>query len=107
VRHSPGVCVVKFSGHLQEFNKRALRGFIDQQLAQRPSLLVLEMARVRSVGSDGVDLLLWLAERTAVADIGLALVTDGTAVRSVLVSAGLAQVFSIHPSVQAAVAELF
>ena len=101
-----GVPVVYASGCLDHTTASKLQHVLDEQLAAAPWGIVIDLSGLSVLIPDAVPILVQVAHRAGEADIGLCLVTAEHTVNSALAAAGLAGLFEIHPTTEAALRAL-
>ncbi|MGN2638060.1 STAS domain-containing protein [Nocardia takedensis] len=94
--------VVTAVGEVDLFSAPRLRAALDDALAARPSLLVLDLSGVEFFDSSGLEVLLQV--RGELGDVSLRLVAS-PAVRRPLRVTGLNRVFAVHDDLSAALAD--
>lgn len=101
----PGLCLLRVSGELDLLTQPRLVSCVHDLLRARPSHLVLDLSRVRFMGTSGLQAL--VCARDACARCGSELHVTGTGHNPVarpLKLLGLDRVFTIYPNVAEALA---
>jgi anti-sigma B factor antagonist len=98
----PGVRMIHVGGGLDQATAPALRRLIAEQLEASPWAILLDLSAVSALETSGIATLISTATRAAQADIGLYLVLPDGELRKTLRSAGVYELFEIHPSAEAA-----
>lgn len=95
VANSPSILVVSVEGDLDLSSIPGLRSRMEQALATRPGLVVLELSAVRFVDSAGLSALLWCVRRGRQAGVTVQLSAPSRAVTRLLEVTGSERCFSL------------
>jgi anti-sigma B factor antagonist len=98
----PGVRMTHVGGRLDQATAPALRRLIAEQLEASPWAILLDLSAVSALETSGIATLISTATRAAQADIGLYLVMPDGELRQTLRSAGVHELFEIHPTAESA-----
>ena len=90
-------CLVTVAGEIDMVTTPTLRAFLQQQLEQPASLLVIDLTGVRFLGSSGLAVLVETLSGARERRIGLRLVCNSREVKRPLEVTGLTELFEIHP----------
>jgi anti-sigma B factor antagonist len=101
-----GVPVVHASGCLDHMTASGLQCVLDDQLAAASWAIVVDLSALSVLKPDAVPTLVRVACRAGEADIGLCLVTADHTVNGALTTAGVHDLFEIHPTAEAALRAL-
>ncbi|MDQ2789009.1 MAG: STAS domain-containing protein [Actinomycetota bacterium] len=104
---APGVCVVGVGGELDMLTAPMLTGCLDEQLANAPSHLVIDMQAVRFLGCSGLNTLVTVRERALT--MGVVLHLAGVEQRAVVLplqATGLLPMFATYPTLDHALSTL-
>ncbi|WBP85280.1 STAS domain-containing protein [Kitasatospora cathayae] len=96
--------VCALAGDLDIETLAPARNTLDDLVEQHPPLLVVDLAGVGFCDSSGLNLLLRTRMAAAAADVGFRLAAPSTTVRRLLELTCADTVFSLHPTVAAALA---
>ncbi|MER7667026.1 STAS domain-containing protein [Kitasatospora sp. NPDC096128] len=96
--------VCALAGDLDIETLAPARSTLDELVAQRPPLLVVDLAQVGFCDSSGLNLLLQTRMAAAAADVGFRLAAPSGTVQRLLELTCTDSVFSLHPTVEAAAA---
>ncbi|MFJ8473498.1 STAS domain-containing protein [Kitasatospora sp. NPDC094011] len=94
--------VCALAGDLDIETLAPARSTLDRLLAERPPLLVVDLAQVGFCDSSGLNLLLQTRMAAAAADVGFRLAAPSATVQRLLELTCTDSVFSLHPTVEAA-----
>lgn len=97
-------CLVTVAGEIDMMTTPSLRAFLQQQLEQPASLLVIDLTGVRFLGSGGLAVLVETQGAARERQIGLRLVCNSREVTRPLEATGLTELFEIHPDPDSALA---
>lgn len=89
-------CLVTVAGEIDMVTTPTLRAFLQQQLKQPASLLVIDLTGVRFLGSSGLAVLVETLSAARERHIGLRLVCNSREVTRPLEATGLNELFEIH-----------
>lgn len=103
-RPAPDSVVLHVEGEVDTLTAPILDIAVEMQLDTAPANLVLDFTGVSFLGSRGLAVLIRAAKSAAERDIRLALVTESRAVLRPLDVTRTAEHFTIHPSVETALA---
>jgi anti-sigma B factor antagonist len=98
----PGVQMIHVGGRLDQATAPALRSLIAEQLEASPWAILLDLTAVSALETSGIATLICTATWAAQADIGLYVVMPDGELRQTLRSAGVYELFEIHPTAEAA-----
>jgi anti-anti-sigma factor len=104
--HRADVAVVHASGCLDHRTAPDLQRALDEQVAEAPWAIVIDLSALSILKTDAVPSLVHVAYRAGEADIGMCLVTADSAVTEALAAAGVAELFEIYPTAEAALRAL-
>lgn len=99
------MAVVSVSGELDAASAPRLRAVLEQALGRRPGLLVLDLLAVSFCGSAGLSLLLETRRQAERQGCGTP-IAAGPPVRHPVELLGLDEILTLHPTVEAALADL-
>jgi anti-sigma B factor antagonist len=102
----PGVPVVHASGRLDPLTAPDLQRLLDMQLTAAPWAIVLDLSALTVLAPGAVPPLIQILGRAAGADIGLYLVAANDTAHRAFASAGIPELFEIHPTTEAALRAL-
>jgi len=97
-------CLVTVAGEIDMVTTPNLRAFLQQQLGQVGSLLVIDMRKVTFLGSSGLAVLVEIRGTARERQVGLRLVCNSREVTRPLEATGLTELFEIHSDPDAALA---
>ena len=103
-RPSPGCVVLHVAGEVDLLTTPNLDAEIVSQLTDPPPALIVDLNDVSFFGSSGIAMLVSAAELAKQREVRLILVADGRAVRRPLEVTSTARLFTIHPSLESALA---
>lgn len=103
-RPAPDSVVLHVEGEVDALTAPILDIAVAMQLDTAPANLVLDFTGVSFLGSRGLAVLIWAANAAAERDVRLVLVAESRAVLGPLDITGIAEHFTIRPSVEAALA---
>ncbi|MGH3883845.1 MAG: STAS domain-containing protein [Pseudonocardiaceae bacterium] len=92
-----GSCLVTVAGEIDMVTTPTLRAFLQKQLEQPASLLVIDLTGVRFLGSSGLAVLVETLGAARERHVGLRLVCSSREVTRPLEVTGLTELFEIHP----------
>ena len=98
----PGVPCVRVHGRLDSITAPGVRQFVFELLTARPWAVVLDLCAVTDLAANAVSALVELASYAGEVDIGLYLVAAGPLLHQALATAGVSQLFEIHPTIDRA-----
>ncbi|TRW82462.1 STAS domain-containing protein [Mycolicibacterium sp. 018/SC-01/001] len=98
-----GVAVVAVSGVVDMLTSPQLESAIDDALAQKPSAVVIDFTKVEFLASAGMGVLV-AAHDKAGDDVAFSVVADGPATSRPLKLVGIAEIVSLYPSLDEALA---
>jgi anti-sigma B factor antagonist len=98
-----GAVVVKLAGELDLYNAHAVREELTRQLERKPSRLVVDLGSLTFIDSTGLGLLIEARSRLENQD-AFVLAAPGLDVRRALEVSGLDRHFTVHASVEEALA---
>jgi anti-sigma B factor antagonist len=104
VQRSNGASVIRLAGEIDMLTTPALRAKVNEELQGKPTVLVLDMLSVEFLGSSGLALLVEALDESRNRDVALRLVANSRPVSRPLQATGLTDLFSLYPSVEAALA---
>ncbi|WP_051709623.1 STAS domain-containing protein [Streptomyces sp. NRRL S-350] len=105
VRHTEGgATVCGLAGDLDIESLGPARSALEEAVAQRPPLLVVDLEHVGFCDSSGLNMLLKTRMNASAAGLPFRLAAPSAAVARLLSLTGADTVFSLHPSVAAALA---
>ncbi|MGH4017422.1 MAG: STAS domain-containing protein [Pseudonocardiaceae bacterium] len=90
-------CLVTVAGEVDMVTTPHLRSYLQQQVEQAGSTLVLDLRKVAFLGSSGLAVLVETLDWTRDRDIALRLVCNSREVLRPLEATGLTKLFEIHP----------
>ncbi|HEU0090057.1 MAG TPA: STAS domain-containing protein [Pseudonocardiaceae bacterium] len=99
-----GSCLVTVAGEVDMVTTPHLRSYLQQQVEQADSRLVVDLRGVAFLGSSGLAVLVEILDWTRERDIALRLVCDSREVLRPLEATGLTELFEIHADPAAALA---
>lgn len=88
--------LVTVAGEIDMVTTPNLRSFLQQQLEQVGSLLVIDLREVKFLGSSGLAVLVEIRGSARERQLGLRLVCDSREVTRPLQATGLTELFEIH-----------
>lgn len=97
-------CLVTVGGGIDMVTTPNLRAFLQQQLEQAGSLLVIDLREVRFLGSSGLAVLVEILGTARERHLALRLVCNSREVTRPLEATGLIELFEIHPDLDTALA---
>ncbi|MDQ4010864.1 MAG: STAS domain-containing protein [Actinomycetota bacterium] len=97
-------CLVTVAGEIDMVTTPNLRAFLQQQLEQAGSLLVIDLREVRFLGSSGLAVLVEVFDTARERHLGLRLVCNSREVTRPLEAIRLTELFDIHPDLDTALA---
>ena len=97
-------CLVTVAGEIDMVTTPTLRAFLQQQLEQPASLLVIDLTAVRFLGSSGLAVLVETLGAARERHIGLRLVCNSREVTRPLEATSLTKLFEIHSDPDTALA---
>ena len=97
-------CLVTVAGEIDMVTTPNLRAFLQQQLEQAASLLVIDLREVKFLGSSGLAVLVEILGTARERHLGLRLVCNSREVTRPLEATGLTDLFEIHPDLDTALA---
>ncbi len=95
VYREDGVTVVAVIGEVDMLTSPLLTSRVDEELAQRPEALVLDLSEVSFLGSSGLAALVQIRDRAGEQGVPLRLASNSQAVIRPLVATGLEAMFDI------------
>lgn len=104
VQRENGTSVIRLSGEIDMLTTPTLRAKVNEELGAGSTVLVLDMLSVEFLGSSGLALLVEALDESRNRDIALRLVANSRPVSRPLQATGLTDLFSLYPSVEAALA---
>lgn len=106
VRPIDGGVAVIVVGEVDMVTTPQLRDCLQEQIAERPGVLVLDMSGLSFLGSSGLAVLVETLEECRAQEIGLRLVCSSREVLRPMEATGLTELFEIHPDLEAATASI-
>lgn len=100
------VCVITVACELDMATTPALGQLLDQELGQRPPVLLVDLSGCEFMGSSGLAVLVAAREQATGTGTQLALAGLTRTVTRALAATGLESLFDIHPSTDEALASL-
>lgn len=97
VSHDDGVAVLAVSGEIDLATIPAFEAAIAEALNQRPTALIVDLSAVDFLASAGLQALVATHENVS-GEAGFAVVADGPATSRPIELTGLAQILSLHAS---------
>ncbi|TDL07406.1 anti-sigma factor antagonist [Mycolicibacterium obuense] len=98
-----GVAIVAVSGVVDMLTSPQLESAIDAALAQKPSAVVIDFTNVEFLASAGMGVLV-AAHDKAGSEVAFSVVADGPATSRPLKLVGIAEIVSLYPSLDEALA---
>ncbi|KKE99226.1 STAS domain-containing protein [Mycolicibacterium obuense] len=98
-----GVAIVAVSGVVDMLTSPQLESAIDTALAQKPSAVVIDFTNVEFLASAGMGVLV-AAHDKAGSEVAFSVVADGPATSRPLKLVGIAEIVSLYPSLDEALA---
>lgn len=98
-----GVAIVSVSGVVDMLTSPQLESAIDAALTQKPSAVVIDFTNVEFLASAGMGVLV-AAHDKAGTDVRFSVVADGPATSRPLKLVGIAEIVSLYPSLDEALA---
>ncbi|MEH3139945.1 MAG: STAS domain-containing protein [Mycobacterium kyogaense] len=98
-----GVAIVAVSGVVDMLTSPQLESAIDAALAQKPSAVVIDFTKVEFLASAGMGVLVAAHDRAG-ADVAFSVVADGPATSRPLKLVGIAEIVSLYPNLDEALA---
>lgn len=102
VRKIDGGVAVLVIGEVDMVTTPQLRECVQEQIAERPGVLVLDMSGLSFLGSSGLAVLVETLEECRAQEIGLRLVCSSREVARPMEATGLTELFDIYPDLEAA-----
>lgn len=102
VRKIDGGVAVLVSGEVDMVTTPQLRDYVQEQIAERPGVLVLDMSGLTFLGSSGLAVLVETLEECRAQEIALRLVCSSREVARPMEATGLTELFDIYPDLEAA-----
>lgn len=103
VRTVDGGIVVVVAGEVDMVTTPQLRECVQDQIAEQPGVLVLDLSGLSFLGSSGLAVLVESLEQCRAKEIALRLVCTSREVLRPMEATGLTELFEIHPDLETAV----
>jgi anti-sigma B factor antagonist len=104
VRTVDGGIVVVVTGEVDMVTTPQLRDCVQDQIAEQPSVLVLDLSGLSFLGSSGLAVLVESLEQCRAKEITLRLVCTSREVLRPMEATGLTELFEIYPDLETAAA---
>lgn len=106
VRTLDGGVVVIVAGEVDMVTTPQLRDCVQQQVGERPGVLVLDMSGLSFLGSSGLAVLVETLEECRAQETGLRLVCSSREVVRPMEATGLTELFEIYPDLETATSSI-